>query len=819
MPFLAPIVSAVSGAIAAIGSFLGPIGSAIAKTVIGIGLQFAAQALLKKKDPPGGTSFEREYGENQPRRVACGVVAMAGHDCYVNTYAPSNRWLQQLYVLSDYYSSGLSRLAIDGEWVALDPVEDPDKGFTPASPHKLHSLIWVKFYDGTQIAADAQLVAQANPSTRWTAEHVGYGMTHVIVTMAYDKDKNAQFPQFFFEFFGAPLYDWRKDDTAGGTGPHRWGDVTTHEFTENPRVIEYNYRRGLSVNGDLFCGMDMPAGDLPLDRWTLAANHCDETVDGEARYRVSVLLNCMAQHSANIESLLQSCAGMNVDAVDGVWPLAGTAQAPVVTFTDDDLVAGAPLSVRMKPSMADRVNSVSGTYPDAENLWAATPYDTQTDAVALAIDRRTRDVEMSFPQVASRRQATALAAIYLAENRFQATAQIVLPPRFRGIEAGDWVTWNSARYGAVTWLVTGTSRKALSGGQPRVIVLTLMQRDASIYAPGPTPTPVPDVPLPADAVLAAETVNLQVIAATATGADGRQRPAIRVSWDAHDDDTVTGVEIEYYPDDDPAAVLMASVAADVTVATLVNGVIGASGYQVRTRLVTDPPRTIAWSAWNAVVTPDVRIGRLDVYNGIIDLPALASDVSNLQAWIGGTVRDLWNHVNGSLQARTDMDLANWEDQQSLRRELISTTDNITASYTEAIDVATGSGSALAIAITALQVQLGNDGADAVFKIETGYTPAAGWTSRIGMQASVTAGGTLFDAGMFIEAKADSSRILFKTDQFVITDGTDDDTPFVFSGGVLTLAVAKVADITAGMLRSSDNKLQVDLDNKRIVMAD
>ncbi|MBT9373505.1 hypothetical protein, partial [Rhizobium sp. CSW-27] len=70
--------------------------------------------------------------------------------------------------------------------------------------------------------------------------------------------------------------DPRKDSSIGGAGDHRWGDDSTYEFTENPVVMDYNYRRGFSWNGDLFLGMGMDPDLLPIDRYVTAANICDE---------------------------------------------------------------------------------------------------------------------------------------------------------------------------------------------------------------------------------------------------------------------------------------------------------------------------------------------------------------------------------------------------------------------------------------------------------------------------------------------------------------------------------------------------------------
>src|SRR5690606_1331900 len=115
MPFLAPVIGAIGSALGAVGSFIGGLGF-VGKLLIGIGLNVASaliQNALKKK-PKGGVKLEREYGADVSRSVACGLVGVAGHDVYINTYGDGNKSLQQLFVLSDYPCDGLSRVAING---------------------------------------------------------------------------------------------------------------------------------------------------------------------------------------------------------------------------------------------------------------------------------------------------------------------------------------------------------------------------------------------------------------------------------------------------------------------------------------------------------------------------------------------------------------------------------------------------------------------------------------------------------------------------------------------------------------------------------
>jgi hypothetical protein len=612
MPFLAPIIASIGTwwAGTAIGSFLATIGLT-GKVLLTIGLNIAAaliqRALVKK--PQGGVQFERQYGADVPRTVAIGKVGLAGHDCYINTFGSSNKFLQQIYVIADYPCDSLSRVGINGEWRTLG-AEDPDKGFVVTSG-EFANLIWVKFFPGTHTTANDYLVNNANPAARWTANHIGRGVCFVLVSMTYDQKKNASFPDFFFEVNGAKLYDWRKDSTAGGSGAHRWNLPETHEFSENPIVADYNYRRGFSVNGDLFCGMGMPAADLPLDKYTIAANICDEVVDSHARYRVSMFFEAMQPHGDNIETVMLSCGGIVVDGVAGSWPIVGTDQPVVATIYDDDLIAGAPVNFQAKRSMAELVNSVAGNYPNPEEYWSMVGYEPQIDTAAVIADRRTRDLNLDFPQVPYVGQAEQLASIYLEENRYEASATITVRPRFQGLEPGDWIIWDSARYGARTFMIVESSLYALESDGPRNVLLTLQERDGSIYDGVPPSTPVvPEPPGTPDLLNEVESFALEAV--ILEGDTGTRRPAIRASWGGILDTTVDQVEVKYYPTAEPTAIFTKMVPADQVSVLLIDGIVRNTEYRVQTRIHTVPQRTTVFSAGLLITSPDVGIGGPDI---------------------------------------------------------------------------------------------------------------------------------------------------------------------------------------------------------------
>lgn len=821
MPFIAPIIGAVGAAVGAVGSFITGLG-VVGQALVGIGLSVAAgyiqkQTAGKPQQQPGGVQFERQYGGEVPRQVACGLVGIAGHDTYVNTFGPANGILQQIYTLSDFPCHGLSRVAINGKWVTLGPVGED--GMRKVTSGEYADLIRVQFVDGTQTAALAGLVASANPADRWTANHIGAGIAFIYVALAY-AEPLTNFPDFFFEFYGARLYDWRKDSTVGGSGGHRWGNYATYEFNENPVVIEYNYRRGISWNGDMFCGMGMPASDLPLAKWTAAANICDETADYGTRYRCSIMLDCTATHGENIEALQLSCGAKTVDSVDGSWPLVGHDQAVVATITDDDLISTAPVRWRARRSMSDLVNSVAGNFPDPNQLWSMIGYETQTSPTLVALDRRTRDIAIDFPMVRSKDQAAQLARIYLEENRYEATAELVLRPRWLVLEPGDWIAWNSARYGNRTYMVTGLSLASHDADGPRNVSVSLQEVDGAIYDGITAPPIVAPMP-PGAPVLLSEVQDFSLAPVTVLGDDGRLLPAIRASWAGITDVTVAYVDVQYWPTAQPASVFTKRVPATETIAVLAEGVVRATEYTVRTRLVTQPPRITVWSAGETITTDAIPDTDIEVYLSNIKGDAYAAllrgrtDLDNVKSQIDMLVRDTSigfgsQQLANSVAIRTANASAAAISKLSAKVEEI---DGVVQAQAEALNAVSATvGDLSASGLLRIEARAGGGDVSARLVVLMRATVGSAWREV----------GTIWETGFTGGNPAlPFARIANYADQFVIISPLNDARlpPFVVDTGlgqvIITEALIKRLTTNIFTLTGTGSKLQITSNPARI----
>lgn len=802
MGFLGPIVTWVGGLL----------GTGLGKMVVGLGLNLIVSKMEKNRAKKAeaaaaGTKFDRDYGEAVSRKVACGPVAIAGHDCYVNTWEQANRNLEQVYVFSDFPCDGLVRVWAGGSQLNLTTADN--RRYEVATGDYAGRMFFT-WYEGTQTSADGEMIAHSNPPGRWTQDHIGVGMCWLKVELIYDQEKLNQFPDFFFEFRGARLYDFRKDSSIGGNGNHRWGDYSTYEYTENPIIMDYNYCRGFSWNGDLFLGMDMPASDLPFDKYVMAANLADEFADYGRRYRCSILLDADLDHGDNLDALMLSCGGIRVDGVEGSWPIIGSEQPIVATFTDDDLVRKEKVRFRRRRSMGDLVNAVSGTYQEPGNMWSPAGYDVQTSTAMVEIDRRTRDVPLNFPMVFSKGQANQLASIYLNENRYEATAEIVLRPGFRNIKAGDWVFWdsrNEKRRGV--YMVQGRSISALDSDGPRNVALSLQERSGLIYkAVGVIP---PTIPIPNDQpIYLNELQDFAVIPVIGVGADGRSYPAFRLSWAKIEDVTIRAIDFEYWLKSEPQNVIPRTVSADKLVALLQEGILSLSDYQFRYKFVADRP-----TSWIQPIT----VRSLDGGNADLEigLGQVRKDISDILLGLRADIDSLWQEVDNVSMVSSTVDAVTQIDRQTIRAQL----GRSVASIRRESEVRVTQMGAMARRVDSVRAEMGDVLAD-------GYLSMTAQTNgdvlsrveiaaraRKGQQAGLAA----FILRVFEEAGILKSENILSANRtiFVDEDGEGGQSIVVFDENGMRLAVANIGTVNAGLLQSPNGKMQINLSAGTIVI--
>ena len=825
------LFTAIAGAIGAIGAWigtLGAVGSFLLKTAVGIGLNLLAQAIAgKPKDPTFSINGTLQAGGDIPRSFILGRMATAGSLVWVNTWGNSsetpNGNLTQVIALSDLPVASLDEVWVNGEKVTLADTPHATRGY-PALEYRKggKDYLWVKFYDGTQTVADDFLATQAsNGKRQWQSTRVGRGVAYAIVTAKITKNLFSGIPNFKFVLSGLPLYDPSKDSTVpGGSGSHRWGNPATWggDGDHLPVVQIYNLLRGIQHNGQWFYGLQgMTGARLPTVNWIAQINKCRAGDDGPT-YRSGGEIPVEAPLANAIEAILTACQG-RLSEIGGFYNIfVGEPDAPVASFTDDDILSTEEQSFTPFFGLADTINGIAATYPSPEDGWAekAAPPLYRTDLEALAGNRRLMaDVSLDF--VPYPKQVQRLMKSALLEGQRARRHTLVLPPSFWPYAVpGAILSWTSERNGYVNkqFRVDGSVDRANLD-----VMIDITEVDPSDFDWDPETDyhePVdgalgPIVPAPQPLV------GWQVFPAS-YGESGKKLPSIRVAYPGNLDD-VRAVRVQVrlagetdpmfdgevpYGDPDtnpnPASVILGGTFAPDT------------DHQARGLLVPEGDRETEWSEWLPVRTPNVWVAT--------DLSLIGDDVratiERLRSDLDQTRDDLRMLAMGS-----DEVAGRVTDERHVAVRFRDAAAVALSTLTAAISDDEGNLIAVAEALTAVQAAVGNVSADGLRKIEV-QAGSGDVIARLVDMVRATVGDDWVEAGTIVEVGFEDAdpdkpfaRYVVIADQFVVTDGTNTFLPIVIEGGVLKAAFADLGHFYAGVGEAPDGSFKVDFAQGKI----
>lgn len=869
VPLIAPALKATVG-----GALLGA-----ALSVAGaIGLSFVAQKLAPKPKLKGSTALtgaqlSLRAETNVPRHVAFGETATAGSMVYWNLYGDNNDYLQMVFALADHECDSLTGAYVNGEPVTVQPDGTVDE---------YPDVMWIVFHSGAwDQVADADLVTHGGG--RWTADDRGRGVCYVRVTLKYDEKKfPGGRPSFLFQFKGAKLYDWRKDSTNGGTGTHRWGDASTYEFSENPVVAWYNWRRGIWQNGQRIAGMNTPGDAIDHDDASAAANICDEQVNlkaggTETRYRISGLLDTSQNHRSHIENMLSAMAGEEYDT-GGVFRIkAGAAQSHVLSMTDDDILADAPVKLHLNHSADKLTNAFFGAYIEPDKNWNEEPLDPRLSSADETADGGDRlEARFDFPHIRSNTQGQRVLEALRRQARRQQVITVPVRARLSVLEAGDWITWTSDRYGWVgkTWLV----ESAPGSAEDHSAMLTLREIDADVFSWVPATdeiTPGITQPLPSGGPSLTTVSGLALANVTLTTGTGEQRPALRATWTSITDPTVDGIKIQYRKTGETDALTVITDDPAEGAYLWLAGVQGGAEYEIRAIPVTTPQRALNWTSW--VQAGAAAVGQI-VHAGIVgdispetielgdlvpsfqdqvsliwddaDTPGSIAEARKLAALASDEIEmdDVWSSIQGAVEAfvsdqeaksaalklgaRADNAEALITQEQTVRASaddalsalitaLTAVVDGNTASITQEQLTRAAEDLALAADILTVEAKADLGSASGYVKFEAVSAPS-GVAARYAIHANAGTLGTpdWEEAGIYLDVVAGSgSQIFLKADKVKIGDDTDNIVPFEVVNNVVVMKAAAVEVVEAGIIRSDDQKMVINLDTGAIQIDD
>ncbi|AHE55917.1 phage tail protein [Sphingomonas sanxanigenens] len=463
------VVRAIAGAaIAGIGVIIGNPQLALAGGNL-FWTSVAAIALSPGQKAPRAQPTTAQIGE-VARSGIFGKAAVAGSlvDAYNHGGKYGTDWTVLIIALADHRCEALEGFYVNDQYVAF-----AGDGMVAGYKEQLQ-VFW---RPGTWDQAVPSYVLTTAPvfpaghalagQPTWTANDRGRGVSYVVVGYKADKSDakdpvwTSGRPQFLWVVKGLQVYSARDDSTvAGGSGAHRWDDPETREWSDNLIDCRYTWARGIYA-GDrvdepdmLLLGRGLTAVEAPPEHVAFYANICDEPValkagGTEPRYRANGQWSA-DQEFVDVELMFASaCGGVLIEREGSVEVEPGHAKSPVWSITDDDLVVGTQVTRRDVPTRTDNdwVNTVAARYIEPSQKYKLHGAPVRRSTADVIADKGPREATPALDLVTSGTQAQRVAEMARRLGRLWKRRSIVLPPRFAGVEHGDWLLWNSARYG------------------------------------------------------------------------------------------------------------------------------------------------------------------------------------------------------------------------------------------------------------------------------------------------------------------------------------------------------------------------------------
>lgn len=769
MAIFSGIATAISGAISAVSSFiggLGVVGSFLLKTAVGVGVSLLAQSLAgKPKDPTFSINGTLQGGGDISRSFILGRTATAGSLVFVNTWGQDgdtpNAYLTQVIALSDMPIRGLAEVWVNGERVTLGGLSE--RGY---AVNEYPDSLWVKFYDGTQTTADSFLFTSVSNGNRWwNPDRIGRGVAYAIVTARVSKNMFSGVPSFKFVLEGMRLYDISRDSTQGGVGTHRYADPATWGGDGDflPAVQIYNLLRGISYNGQWFYGLqNMAAARLPALAWIAQIEkHRAGTLESTGwvnTYRSGGEVQVEAPLTSAVETLLTACQG-KISEVGGVYYLhSGAPDAPVIAFTDDDILSTEEQEFTPFLGLADTINGVSANYPSPQDGWVSktAPPIYRTDLEAIDGNRRLMaDVDLNFVPYAEQVQRLMRSA--LEEARRFRRHTIVLPPKFWAYATpGTVFSWTSERNGYIAKLMR------LDGVADRAnldVMVDITEVDPADYD-WSTDT---DFKPPVDGQLGVIRPSPQAIVdwfaepATIKDAAGDdRRPAIRLTWDNSDGrlDDVIGIEYEVRLQATLEKVSEGRTDQPQVGSMLISqSLLPNQSYVVRGRYIPGGDRPVLWSGFIPVITPNVLLSDKDVFVDV-DL----SGVDKQLSWLYDNARSAKDRIQALIASQLELPVVAMEHSESIRRSLSLALGNARADYNEKIEIAVSETAAVGTKLEELTVSVNQNVASLTSQVQVAVNGTQAVATRLD-SVEVNFNGSIASLTSQIIAVADANQAL------------------------------------------------------------
>ncbi|UVK45378.1 phage tail protein [Mesorhizobium sp. AR07] len=828
---------------------------ALATTLITGALSYAVRLGISYLSRPKARKYSAVQGESQiggsvPVSTLFGMGKNSSpHRLFYAKYGEGNKYNAEVWRLAHGWCDGLEPYVYFGSKKHNLIEADPIVGGNEIKHYHVEDFdakISIRFYDGRPgQGPDVKLVADtAALGQTWKSTSVCAGMTYVVVEVEYDEKLfPSGRPAIQWVMRGLREYDPRKDSTVvGGSGPQRIDNPATWVFTKNPAVHRLNYELGLRgmISGRTLIGMGKTLGQLDLASYFASMNVCDTLRSGKPTYECGLFVNSDDDHTQILAEFEDAMAGYAVNRRGLSGVIAGAPQIPVLEITADDIPLDRPRpDTQYDKSAGDLYNQLSGQFTSIEKMWEAESLKPIIVNADIAADGAPRGTANDFLQVSDPDIAQYLLTIRYRQNRKGGTQTIPVSRRVGlAVMEGEWLTLEGATWLVTKWQVDEKFR----------ITLGLSETGADIYAEGgiqPGPIVIPPSP-PINPSILTTVQNFRVEVGTIAGAGGQQVPTLRFAWDPPNDPTITAVRFDYVIGPDPTGQTIYQDKCDSPQAGIYEtskDVQPGVFYTARATITTVPDRFKTFTGWltTAQVTAPVQV----YPPGLIAL--INQNVDQGLYFVGQAARDLQNQLIRNTLATVEQDGRNVLDKQELRTLLVAHVGVFDAKYTDittviasnidavsqrvqineaaltgynsvnaistafsaqaaSVSLVDGRVTAVSNALTVLDTTVGNFSASGRLRINSTATEA-GAVSTIAFSTSASSGSGTVTAAMLMSATAGGQAIIgFVADLVYFRDASGNkEYPFAFSGGVMRANFANIGTITAGVIKSPDNR--------------
>lgn len=601
-------------------------GSTIIGNLVGGALAFGAKLGLtklgqtqQKKQKFTAVQGEVQIGGDVPVGALLGTGKTRGQRLFYAKWGKGNKMNADVFALANGWCDGLEPyMFMFGEKHNLVPMaiaggETARYGVEGFIDGDGNSSIDIRFYDGRPDQVhDAELVAStAALGNTWKATSRLRGVCYVVVYRYYHlkffRDAGRGRPDIEWMLRGLRQYDPTKDSTvAGGNGPQRLNDPSTHAHTLNPAIHRLNYQLGLRglLSGRTLIGEGKTLGQLDLSSYFVAINYCRTLRKGKPIYQCSLWVNSETDHTEALSAFDDAMAGygLNRRGLSGV--VVGAPQIPVLTITDADIPSDRPKPRQPRKSAFDLFNHLSGQFTSPDSMWNPESLKPIVVNADVAADKRARQTSIDFLQVHDADIAQYLLNIRYRQNRKGGTATLPVSRRV-GLKVmeGEWVTYQGKDWMVSEWRCDADLR----------FTFVLTETGADIYDDGdiaPGPVIIPPTP-PINPSQLSVVQNFGVAIGVIAGAGGSQLPCLRFTWTPPDDPTIVSVNITYEVVGGDQSFSAVSNDPESGLKLTTENVVSGKVYRAKATITTNPDRFRTETPWVTAAVPTANMNVLD----------------------------------------------------------------------------------------------------------------------------------------------------------------------------------------------------------------